>query len=78
MSSEGKSVSLEGNEVMELDSEEISKCHGIVPTIQPSDSTSFPSSPPSPGPSRKPTSYPILIVPELAIPVEAQPKWLNQ
>ena len=79
VTSEGKSVSSEGNEVMASDSQEISKHHCIVPTsIQPSDSTSLPSSPPSPGPSNKPTSYPILIVQELSVPVEAQPKQLNQ
>ena len=73
------SVSSEGNEAMALDSQEISKCCCIVPTsIQPSESTSLPSSPPSSGLSNKSTSYPILIVPELAMPAEVQPKWLNQ
>ena len=73
------SVSSDGNEVRASDSQEISKhCHIVLTSIQPSDSTSLPSSPPSPGPSNKSTSYPILIVPELAIPAEAQPKWLNQ
>ena len=71
-------MSSEGNEVMALDSQEISKCCIVPTSIQPSDSTSLPSSPPSPGPSNKPISYPILIVPELAIAVEAQPKWLIQ
>ena len=72
-------MSSDGNEVRASDSQEISKhCHIVLTSIQPSDSTSLPSSPPSPGPSNKSTSYPILIVPELAIPAEAQPKWLNQ
>ena len=38
----------------------------------------MPSSPPHPGPSHKPTTLPIVIVPKLAVPPEAQPKQLNQ
>ena len=73
------SVSSDGNEATVLDFQEISKCYHIVPTsIQPSDSTSLPSSLPFPGLSNKSTSYPILIVPELAVPMQAQPEQLNQ
>ena len=72
-------MSSEDNEAMALDSQEIAKHCCIVPiSIQPSDSMSLPSSPPSPTPSNKPTSYPILIVPELTVPAEAQPEQLNQ
>ena len=79
VSFEGKSVSSEGNKVTASDSQEISECCHIVPTsIQPSDSTSLPSSPPSPGPSNKPTSYPILIFLEVAVLVDSQPEWLSQ
>ena len=51
----------------------------IVPTsIQPPESFPLPSGPPSPGPSDKSASYPTLIVPEHAIPMKAQPEWINQ
>ena len=61
-------------------SQEIPPKHGhILPTsIQPPESFPLPSSPPSPGPSDKSTSYPALIVPEFAIPMEAQPVWIIQ
>ena len=73
------SVSSGGSKVTASDSQEVQKHCCIVPTsIQTPESTSLPSSPPSPGPSNKSTSYPTLIVPELAIPTEAHPKWLNQ
>ena len=73
------SVSSDGSEVTTSDSQEVPKHCCIVPTsIQPPESTPLPSSPPSPGPSNKSTSYPTLINPELAVPTEAQPKQLNQ
>ena len=55
------------------------KCCHIVPTsIQPSESFPLSSDPPSPGLSDKSASYPTLIVPEPAIPMEAQPEQINQ
>ena len=51
------------------------KYHWISPTLIPQpEVTSMPSSPPHPGPSDKSTTLPIVIVPELAVPSEAQPK----
>ena len=51
------------------------KNHQISPTpiLQP-EVTSMPSSCPHPGPSDKLTTLSIVIVPELAVPPEAQPK----
>ena len=61
------------------------KYHHIIPTtLQSSESPPLSESlssfngPPSPGPSVKSTSYPTIVVPELAIPTEALPKQINQ
>ena len=73
------SVSSGGSEATALDSQEVPKHCCITPTsIQPPESLLLLSSPSCPSPSNKSTSYPNLIVPELAIPTEAQPEWLNQ
>ena len=74
------SASSSGSELTTSVSQEIPpKCHGIVPTsILPPESLPLPSSPPSPCPFDKSTSYPTLIVPELVIPTDAQPEWINQ
>ena len=74
------SVSVDGSEVTGSDSQEmtppstvIPKHHRIAPTlIQSPKSPSSISS--APNPSTKSATYPTLVVPELAIPVEAQPK----
>ena len=74
------SVSVEGSEVTGSDSQEMAppstavpKCHRIAPTlIQSPKSPSSSSSAPSP--SSKSATYPTLVVPKLAIPVEAQPE----
>ena len=51
------------------------KLHQISPTLIPQpEVTSMPSSPLHPGPSDKSTTLLIVIVPELAIPLEAQSK----
>ena len=74
------STSSSGSKATALVSQETSPKHCcIVPTsIQPPESFPLPSSPPSAGPSDKSASYPTLIVPELAIPMEAQPEEINQ
>ena len=74
------SVSSSGTKATALVSHEISpKCCCIVPTsVQPPESFPLPSSPPSPGPSDESALYATLIFPELAIPMEAQPEWINQ
>ena len=51
------------------------KYHQISPTLIPQpEVTSMPSTPPHPGPSDKSTNLPIVIVPKLPVPPEAQPK----
>ena len=57
----------------------LSKHHQISPTLisQP-EVTSKPSSPPHPDPSEESSALPIVAVPELFIPAEAQPEWINQ
>ena len=73
------SVSSGGSEATALDSPEVPKhCHIVLTLIQPPESSSLPSIPPSPSPSNKLTKYPTIIVPELAILTEAQPEQLNQ
>ena len=79
------SVSVGGSEATVADFQEVApsivipKCHQIAPTsIQSPESPILSSSSSSPGPSSKSDTYPILVVPELAIPAEAQPEQLNQ
>ena len=76
-----ESVPIDGTEVMVFDPQEVTpsiiipKCCWITPTsIQSSKSPILYSSSFSPGPSSKSATYPILVVPELTIPAEAQPK----
>ena len=72
-------ASLSGNKATTSTSLEIpSKCQQITPTPIPQpEVASRPSSPLCPSPSAKSTSLPTVIVPELAIPAEAQPEWIN-
>ena len=52
-----------------------SKCHQILPMLIPQpDITSRPLSPSCPSPSDTSTSFPIVAVPELAVPLHAQPE----
>ena len=56
-----------------------SKWQQITPTLIPQpEVASKPSSPLCPSPSAESTSLPTVMVPELAIPAGAQPKWINQ
>ena len=57
----------------------VKKCHWILPMLIPQlDITSRPLSPSCPIPSDTSTSFPIVVVPELAVPPHAQPEQLNQ
>ena len=56
-----------------------SKFHWISPMLIPQpDATSRPLSSSHPSPSDTSTSFPIVVVPELAVPLHAQPVQLNQ
>ena len=51
------------------------KCHQILPMLIPQpDINSRPLSPSCPSPSDTSTSFPIIVVPELAVPPHAQPE----
>ena len=76
-----EAVPIDGREAMVSDPQEVTpsiispKCCQIALTPIPSPKSPIPSSSSSsPGPSTKSAIYPILVVPELHIPAEAQPK----
>ena len=55
------------------------KCHHITPALVWSSDSPMPfTSSTSSDPSTKSTSYPVVVLPEFAIPAETYPKHLNQ